>query len=58
MHLAVVGSAKWNRIFIADLATERAGLGKRQMMRVGRLLGADQTRLRTYELEVFLVAVA
>jgi hypothetical protein len=41
MHLARVDTAEWHRIFIADLPAERARLRKRQMMRVGGLLGAN-----------------
>ena len=58
MQLAMVRAAQWHRVFIADLPAERARLSKRQMMRVRRLLGANQTRLRAYEFEVLLVAVA
>src|SRR5205823_4578648 len=58
MQLAMVGAAEWHCIFIANLPTERSRLGKRQMMRIGGLLGTDQTRLRADEFKVFLVAVA
>src|SRR6478736_314503 len=58
MRLAVMRAAKRHGVFIADLAAERARLRKRQMMGVGRLLGANQVGLAADEFEVLLVAVA
>jgi hypothetical protein len=42
--------------FIADLEANRARLRKAQMMRIGRLPPADQTRLRSDEFQVGFVA--
>jgi hypothetical protein len=58
MQLAMVRSAQRHSVFIADLAAEGARLGKRQMVRIGRLLRADQARLRADEFEVFLAGTA
>ena len=45
MHLAMVPSTQRDCELIADLATERPGLGKAQMMRVRRAATADKARL-------------
>jgi hypothetical protein len=45
MHLAMVPSAQRHGELIADLATESAGLGEAQMMRVRRGATADKTWL-------------
>ena len=44
--------------FIADLATERARLGKSEVVRIGRLAGAQQARLLRDIPQVRPVAVA
>jgi hypothetical protein len=41
----MVPSAQWHGELITDLATESAGLGEAQMMRVRRAATADTTRL-------------
>lgn len=43
---------------IADFATERAPLGKAEMMRIGREVGTDRTGLRGDKFEMGFVAVA
>ena len=58
VKLAVVGAADRNGEFIADLAAERAKLGKAQMMGVGRRATAQQAGLAADELAVVLVAQA
>jgi hypothetical protein len=45
MDLAMVSSTQRHGELIADLATESAGLGEAQMMRVRRGATADKTRL-------------
>ena len=56
MNLAVVRSADRHREFVADLAAQSFGLGKAQMVSVGRLSPADQARLRCHELPVTLIS--
>jgi hypothetical protein len=46
MQLPMMAAAKRYREFIADLHSQRSGLGKTQVMRIGRLSPADETRLR------------
>ena len=58
MQFAMVRAAQRHRVFVADLAAQRARLGKRQMMGVRRLLGANQAGLRADEFEVLFVAAA
>src|SRR5260221_344066 len=58
MQFAMMRATEWYRILITDLAAKRAGLSKRQVMGVRRLLGADETRLGADECEMLLVAVA
>src|SRR4051812_42838317 len=52
MRLAMMRAAQRHCVLIADLPPERARLGKRQMMRVRGLLGANQTRLRAHKSEM------
>src|SRR5450755_4306253 len=58
MQLAMMEPADRNRKLVADLAAQRPGLGKTQMVRVGGRAAADETRLSRYELAVLLVAKA
>src|SRR4051812_12297808 len=56
MELPMMGSAERHRKFVTDLATERHGLRKFQVMRIGRLAVAEQAGLGGNELQVLLVA--
>src|SRR5277367_6650977 len=47
-----------DRVFVADLSSERAGLGESKMMRVGRRAAAHDARLAGYESGVLLVVQA
>src|SRR5207302_77599 len=58
VKLPVMKAAQWYRVFIADLAAERAHLRKSQMVRFGGRAPADETRLSRYEFPVKLVAHA
>jgi len=58
MHLAMVPSAQGHGELIADLATERPGLGKAQMMRVRWAAAADQTRLLGHVSDMITIADA
>ena len=55
VKLPVVGSAHGHGELIADLPTERAKLGKAQVMGVWRYTAADEAGLLSDELEVLLV---
>ena len=46
MQLAMMTAAERYGEFVADFETQGSGLGKPQMMRIGRLPAADQTGLR------------
>ena len=46
------------RVFVADLSSERAGLGKAKMVRVGRRAAAHDAGLAGHEFGMFLVAQA
>ena len=50
--------ADGDRVFVADLAAERAGLGEANVMRFGWRPAADDAGLRGDELAVLLVAQA
>ena len=56
MDLAVMHAAERYRELIAHFATERPGLCEAQMMGVGGLASANQTRLGRDELPMSLVA--
>src|SRR5262245_61067147 len=58
MKLPMVSTTKWHGKFIADLETDGSRLRKAQMMRIGGLSPAHQTRLRRHEFRVRLVAQA
>ena len=45
MHLSMMPPTERHSEFITDLKTDRPRLRKTQMMRIGRLPPADQTRL-------------
>src|SRR5215831_1755369 len=56
MQLPMVSTAKWHGKFIAHLQTHCSRLRKAQMVRIGGLSPAHQTRLRRHEFQVRLVA--
>jgi hypothetical protein len=58
MHLAVMSPAQWDSKFIADLAAQRRGLRKSQVMGIGRLTAADQTNLLGHRFNVLAIANA
>ena len=58
MHLAVMDTAERNHEFVAHLAAERPRLHEAEMMRVGMLAPADQTRLFGHEPQMLLIAMA
>jgi hypothetical protein len=45
MHRTMMPATKRDRELIADLAAERARLSKSEVVRIGRLAAAHQTRL-------------
>ena len=55
MELPMMTAAKRDGEFVADFQTQRSGLGKAQMMRIGRLTAADETGLRGHESQMGLV---
>jgi hypothetical protein len=55
---SMMGSAKWDCVFVTDTATKGASLREAQVMRIRRPPPADQARLRRHEPEVGAVAVA
>ena len=58
MEFAMVRATDGDRVFVADLPPERAGLRKAKMMRVRRGASAYDARLPGDEFTMFLVAQA
>src|SRR5262245_34125548 len=58
MHRTMMPSTERHNEFIADLATERARLGESEVVRIGRLATAQQTRLLRDIAQVRPVAIA
>jgi hypothetical protein len=58
MHRTMMPAAEWDRELIADLAAERAGLGKSEVVGVRWLAAADETRLLGDIAKVVTVAIA
>jgi hypothetical protein len=58
MHRPMMPAAEWDRELIADLAAERAGLGKSEVVGVRWLAAADETRLVGDIAKVVTVAIA
>ena len=56
MQFAMMDSADWDRVFVADLAAERSGLGETNVMRFGGRATADDAGLRGDESAMLLVA--
>jgi len=55
MQLAMMTAAERYGELIADFETERSGLGKAQVMRIGRLPAAHETGLRGHESQMGFV---
>ena len=58
VDLAVMEPTDWHGELVADLSPERTGLGKAQVMWVGRRATAHEARLGRDEPAVFFVAQA
>ena len=58
VNLAMMSTAERDGEFVADLAPERAMLGKANVVCIGGLPSADQAGLRRDELQVVLVPKA
>src|SRR6266511_2861007 len=58
MHRTMMPAAEWDRELIADLAAERAGLGKSEVVGVRGLAAAHETRLLGDIAQVLPVAIA
>jgi hypothetical protein len=54
----MVSATKGYDELVTDPASERARLGKSQVVRVGRPASAQQARLRGYEIQVRAIAIA
>ena len=57
MVVPVMGSTEWYREFVADLASNRAGLGESQMVGVSGASAAHQTRLGSDKFEMAFIAM-
>jgi hypothetical protein len=58
MQFAMMCATDGDRVFVADLSSERAGLSKTKMVRVGRRAAADDAGLAGHESGMLLVAQA
>src|SRR5215813_12951543 len=58
MYRPVMPAAEWNRELIADLAPERPGLRKSEVVGVRGLAAADKARLLHHIAKVLPVAIA
>ena len=58
MQFAMMCATDGDRVFVADLSSERTGLGKTKMVRVGRHAAADDAGLAGHEFGMLLVAHA
>jgi hypothetical protein len=58
MQFAMMRATDGDRVFVAGLSSERAGLGKTKMVRVGRRAAAHDARLAGHESGMLLVAQA
>src|ERR1019366_6739262 len=56
MQLPMMTAAERHGELVADFETERSGLGKPQMMRIGRLTAANEAGLRGHEPQMGFVA--
>jgi hypothetical protein len=55
---AMMTSAQWDGVFVADPAADGARLSKSEVMGIGRPAPADQARLRRHEAEVRTIPIA
>ena len=58
MHRTMMAATKWDRELIADLAAQRTGLGKSEVMGVRGLAAAQETRLVGDIAQLLPVAIA
>jgi hypothetical protein len=58
MYRPVMPATEWDSELVADLAAERAGLGKSEMVGIGGLAAADEARLLHDIAQVLSVAIA
>src|SRR5215472_5604339 len=58
VHRAMMPAAEWDHELVADLAAERAGLGKSEVVGVRGLATAQETRLLRDKAQVLPVAIA
>ena len=58
MQFAMMRATDGDRVFVADLSPERAGLGEPKMMRIRRRASAYDAGLAGHEFTMFLVAQA
>src|SRR6516165_4417605 len=58
MHRTMMPAAEWDRELVADLAAERARLGKSEVVGVRGLATAKETRLLGDKAQVLPVAIA
>src|SRR5262249_26247325 len=58
VHRAMMPAAEWDRELVADLAAERTGLSKSEVVGIRRLAAAQQTRLLGDIAQVLTVAIA
>ena len=56
MQFAMMCATDGDRVFVADLSSERAGLGKTKMVRVGRRAAAHDAGLAGHESGMLFVA--
>lgn len=56
VDLAMVPATQWDGELIADLAAQRAALGKTQVMGIARRTAADHARLLSDESDVLTIA--
>jgi hypothetical protein len=56
MQLVMMEAADGDGVLVADLPPKRAGLGKANVMRLGRSAAADDARLCGHEFAMLLVA--
>src|SRR6516162_4774749 len=58
MHQPMMDATEWDRELIADLAAERTGCVKSEMVGIGGLAAADEARLLHDIAQVLSVAIA
>ena len=58
MQFAMMRATDGDRVFVADLSSERAGLGKTKMVRVGRCAAARPHTTQGLRARIWFVAQA